>query len=286
MQDGLASRTAYGAGRLRAAHQKDYPRVFEDPIAIRFLRPEDAQALEAGAPGGGPFARSLRTGIAARSRIVEDALHEAVARGISQYMVLGAGFDTFAFRTPYPAEQLRVFEVDHPDTQAAKRRVVLNAGLEFPDALTLVPVDFSTQNLPERLDMLGFDFKRPAFISFLGVSMYLEPTAFEQTLMTIASRCACGTELVFDYLVPPSSLGLMDRLALQLLTWRVARMGEPLRNFLDPDALPARLKALGFGRAEPVDGSGLIERVRQENQLPDTFKPPRLGMGRMIKAVI
>lgn len=286
MRDGIASHTAYGAGRLRAAHQKDHPLVFEDPFAIRFLRPEDAQALQDKPARGGPFMRSLRTAIAARSRLVEDALHEAVQRGVGQYMVLGAGFDTFAFRTPYPSEQLRIFEVDHPDTQAAKRRVVIDAGLEFPDALTLVPVDFATDSLAERLDLLGFDFKRPAFISLLGVSMYLETPALEQTLTTIATRCATGTEIVFDYLASPATLGLMDRIAVQLLAWRVSRMGEPLRTHFDPQALPTRLKALGFSHAEPVDPSGMQERVRQENNLPASHKPPRMGMGGMMRAVV
>jgi methyltransferase (TIGR00027 family) len=286
MRDGIASQTAYGAGRLRAAHQKDHPLVFQDPFAIRFLKPEDAQALQDKPARGGPFLRALRTAIAARSRLVEDELHEAVARGVTQYIVLGAGFDTFAFRTPYPREQLRIFEVDHPDTQAAKRRVTLEAGLDFPDPLTLVPVDFASDSLAERLDLLGFDFKQPAFISFLGVSMYLETAALEQTLMTLATRCAKGTEIIFDYLVAPTSLGLMDRLAQQLLAWRVARMGEPLRTRFDPEALPARLKALGFSEAAPVDSTALQERIRQENDLPASHKPPRMGMGGMMRAVV
>lgn len=286
MKDGFASRTAYGAGRLRAAHQNDHPRVFDDPVAVRFLRPEDAQAIQDKTTSGGPFARGLRMAIAARSRLVEDALHEAVARGVTQYVVLGAGFDTFAFRTPYKPEELRIFEVDHPDTQAAKRRLALQAGLELPDALTLVPVDFTGDSLAERLDLLGFDFQRPAFISFLGVTMYLETPALEHTLMTIATRCAPGTEIVFDYLMAPASIGLVDRIAMQLLAWRVARLGEPLRTFFEADALPARLKSLGFSRAEPVDTKALQERIRRENELPASHKPPRMGMGGMMRAVV
>lgn len=100
MKDGIASRTAYGAGRLRAAHQNDHPRVFDDPVAVRFLRPQDAQAVQDKTTSGGPFARGLRMAIAARSRLVEDSLHEAVARGVTQYVVLGAGFDTFASARP------------------------------------------------------------------------------------------------------------------------------------------------------------------------------------------
>jgi methyltransferase (TIGR00027 family) len=285
MRDGVASETAYRAGMARALHQvADQPRIFNDPLAHHFVRPEDASRLHK--TGRGPLWRAMRGALAARSRITEDALHDAVARGIRQYVVLGAGFDTYALRSPHAQHGLQVFEVDHPDTQAAKRRMAETSGLVIPPTLRWAPVDFSKQHLADGLAAAGFDFARPAFFSFLGVSMYLPEAALHDTFRTIAQRCAPGTEVMFDYVVQPRLLPWLDRFALAVTRRRVAQMGEQMQTFLDPQEVPALLRSLGFSRCEPVDLAAFATRIREEHRLPASRKPPRFGMGRMAHAVV
>src|SRR4051794_26740116 len=148
MREGKASRTADRVAERRAAHQvRDRPLVLDDPIALRVIDPEVARMLREHPPEReaslvGPY---LRAFFVMRSRFAEDALADAVRRGVRQYVVLGAGFDTFAYRNPFP--ELRVFEVDHPDTQAVKRRRLADAGIEIPSSLTFVSIDFNTTAL-------------------------------------------------------------------------------------------------------------------------------------------
>jgi len=279
MQEGRASETAYRAARARAWHQVvDVPKVFDDPLAARFLRPEDSRPAR-----GGPLAQGMRMALAVRSRIAEDALHEAMKRGVRQYVVLGAGFDTFALRNPHPPATLRVFEVDHPDTQAMKRLRIEEAGLPTPPSLFMVPVDFATQDLKEQLQSSGFAAQEPAFFAFLGVAIYLEASALEQTLRFIAG-CAKGSEVVFDYVVQPSRLPWFDRLALRLAARRCARLGEPWKSFLDPEALPSQLTAMGFASSENLGPPEIAMRLRATVDPSQQVKQPRFGMGRIALA--
>jgi len=279
MQEGRASETAYRAARARAWHQVvDVPKVFDDPLAARFLRPEDSRPAR-----GGPLARGMRMALAVRSRIAEDALQEAMKRGVRQYVVLGAGFDTFALRNPHPPATLRVFEVDHPDTQAMKRLRIEEAGLPTPPSLIMVPVDFATQDLKEQLQSSGFAAQEPAFFAFLGVATYLEASALEQTLRFIAG-CAKGSEVVFDYVVQPSRLPWLDRLALRLAARRCARLGEPWKSFLDPEALPSQLTAMGFASSENLGQPEIAMRLRATVDPSQQVKQPRFGMGRIALA--
>lgn len=285
MREGIASETAYLAGLARALHQGDQPCFFRDPLARHFVRPQDAAQLQA-PPRASGFRQRLRSALAARSRATEDALGEAIARGTRQYVVLGAGFDTYALRSPHLAQGLQVFEVDHPDTQAAKRRVIGERGLALPPGLHWAPADFSRQGLHEVLQAAGFDFGRPAFFAMLGVSMYIPREALLQTLGAIAQGCAKGSEVVFDYVVPARLLSLPERLGLKLLAWRVAKLGEPLVNFIDPDELPAVLRSAGFSECGEMSMEPLIARVRAEHRLPPSARPPRFAMGRMARAVV
>lgn len=173
MHDDRPSTTAFRAAIARARHQLiDSPRVFDDPLALRILGPDTALELERlGRHRDNPYLRGLRASLVARSRIAEDALHEAVARGTTQYVVLGAGLDTFALRSPYPAARLRIFEVDRPATQSWKRQLLARAGLVAPAHLHWVPVNFGRESVGEALLGAGFDPTRPAFFSWLGVTM-------------------------------------------------------------------------------------------------------------------
>jgi methyltransferase (TIGR00027 family) len=260
MQEGQGSRTADRVAERRAAHQvRDRPLVFDDPIALRIIRPEVAHELRTNPPARettklGPY---LRAFFVMRSRFAEDALAVAVADGVRQYVVLGAGFDTFAYRNPFP--ELRVFEVDHPDTQAIKRQRLAHGGIEVPASLTFVPIDFTTMKLDDALRSAGFDAAAPAFFSWLGVVPYLERPAIDATFRFIASLPK-NSGLAFDYAVPPESLSWMSRLIFNEMARRVAALGEPWKTFFEPEALARDLRNAGFTSAEDFGADALNAR--------------------------
>jgi methyltransferase (TIGR00027 family) len=172
VEEGQASKTALGAAARRAIHQlvDDEPKVFSDPIAVRLV--------EAAAPGtinsylttvSPPDLKSSRAGFVLRSRFAEDELARAVARGVRQYVILEAGLDTFPYRQPPFAWELRIFEVDHPATQVWKREALVAAGIPSPPNLSWAPVDFERATLLEGLTVAGLDSTRPSFFSWLGV---------------------------------------------------------------------------------------------------------------------
>src|ERR1043166_3954414 len=219
MHEGQGSRTADRVAERRAAHQvRDRPLVLDDPGAVRVIRAAVAQEVRTNPPAGEAAMRApyLRAFFVMRSRFAEDALGAAVAEGVRQYVVLGAGFDTFAYRNPFP--ELRVFEVDHPDTQAIKRQRLAHGGIDIPASLTFVPVDFTTMKLDDALRDAGFDADAPAFFSWLGVVPYLEQPAIDATFRFIASLPE-NSAVAFVYAVPPESLVWTAR----LIFWRMAK---------------------------------------------------------------
>lgn len=256
MQDAQPSRTAQRVAMRRAAHQLlDDPRVFEDPLAVAIAgmseRPADAQQ---------PFSRALRAFIAVRSRYAEDQLARAVLqRGVRQYVVLGAGLDTFAYRNSLRSLGLQVFEVDYPATQAWKRARLSAAGIAIPDQMTFAAVDFETQSLDVRLQEAGFRRNACAFFSWLGVTPYLSRPAFDSTVQCIAGMPP-GSGLAFDFAVERSLLSPIQQLALDALAERVARAGEPFQLFFDPAALVSDLAKLGFGGIEDLGGDQINAR--------------------------
>ena len=244
----------------RAAHQLvDVPLVFEDPLAVPILGHATAGWLEANLDReNGRAARSLRAFMAVRSRFAEDGLADAVRRGARQYVVLGAGLDTFAYRNPY-RDRLRVFEVDHPATQAWKRSQLAEAGIEPPPWLTFAPVDFERQTAIEGLTAAGFKETEPAFFAWLGVTMYLERETVMAMFRTIASLPA-GSGVAFDYGIDPKLLGVVERLVLGEFSRRVAAIGEPWTTFFAPATLAADLRALGFDAIDDLTPAEINER--------------------------
>jgi methyltransferase (TIGR00027 family) len=200
----------------------------------------------------------MRLYIAARSRIAEDALGAAVARGVRQYVVLGSGLDTFALRNPHTAAGLTVFEVDHPATQAWKRERIAEAGLPTPPALTFTPIDFEHQTLADGLTQAGFDAASPAFFSWLGVVPYLSREAVFATLAFIAG--VPGGEVVLDYGDPPAALPPEQRKAYEQRAARVAALGEPWQTFFHPPDLARDLRALGFSEIEDLGPAEMSAR--------------------------
>jgi methyltransferase (TIGR00027 family) len=254
MKEDCPSETALRVAMRRAAHQVlDDPKIFDDPLALRILGVDDASALQPRPEWleETPLSRVLRASLAARSRYAEDELHLAVNRGIHQYVILGAGIDTFAYRNPYRHGVLHVFEVDHPATQIWKRMRLKDAGFPIPEALTYIPVDFETQTLAEGLRQAGFDTSQCTFFSWLGVTPYLTDSAITATLRFLASM-PVGSGIVFDYMIVPSLLNPAARRAFDSLAHCVASAGEPFQSFFDPSSLESSLLAMGFGQAEDI----------------------------------
>jgi methyltransferase (TIGR00027 family) len=264
MEEGKFSKTAQRVAIRRAAHQLlDQPRVLDDPLALRIIGSEAEEALRSDRKEDHAFSRAFRAFMAARSRYAEDELAHAVAHGVTQYVVLGAGLDTFAYRNPYSA--LRVFEVDHPATQAWKREQLQAAGIAIPPSLIFVPIDFEEQTLEDGLEQSGFDASAPAFFSWLGVTPYLTREACMITLRFIA-KMPTGSGVAFDFAVDPALLNAGQRQALDALSKRVARYGEPLQLFFDPAKLQDHLKAMGFHSTEFLQGKELNARYFNERK--------------------
>lgn len=254
------SRTAFAAAAHRAAHQVlEDGAIFADPLAVRILG-QDAETVARDAREH-PDRASMRFFIAARSNLAETWLEQGVAqRGVGQVVVLGAGLDTFAYRHPL-AQRLRVFEVDHPATQAWKRRRLAEAGVAAPDSLTFAPVDFERDRLLDGLATAGFDPGARAFFIWLGVAPYLTEAAIRATLGAIASLPG-GGEVVFDYSDPPGTLAPEHLARHEARAERVAALGEPWLSHFEPADLRALLLELGFAAVEDLGPPELVDRYR------------------------
>jgi methyltransferase (TIGR00027 family) len=255
------SRTAWMVAVRRAAHQLlDQPPVFVDPLATRILGCRTTQELEQN-----PHFRAhrvsdrfLRAFLAARSRIAEDTLAELVGQGLRQFVILGAGLDTFAFRNPWP--ELRVWEVDHPATQGWKRQRLAAAGITVPSPDPFVPVDFEREQLKAALERAGLDFEAPTFFSWLGVTPYLERSAIDATFALVAHTARRGGGIVFDYFVPPKSLSLVERVIIAARGRKLRAIGEPWKTYFDPPALVAEMRSLGLAEVTDFSSASLNER--------------------------
>lgn len=245
------------AAAHRAAHQiLEQGRIFADPLALRILgKDADSVVREAGEQ---PSRRRMRIFIAIRTRFGEDALAAAVERGVRQLVVLGAGLDTYAYRSPW-RDRLRIFEVDHPATQAWKRRRLEDAAIPIPDSLTFAPVDFERQTLAAGLMAGGFDPAQETFFTWLGVVPYLTEEAVWSTLGFIASL-PNGAHVVFDYSDPPASLPAETRIGHESRAQHVAELGEAWLSYFEAAELRAQLMALGFSEVEDLGPSQIAAR--------------------------
>jgi methyltransferase (TIGR00027 family) len=261
MDHARPSHTALRVAMRRAAHQlfDAHPLVFTDPFAVRILGPHAAEIERT--PGRDPankprpFSIALRAFLVARSRYAEELLAHAISHGVTQYVILGAGLDTFALRNSNPS--LQVFEVDHPATQAWKRDLLQQTNLPTPANLTLVPVDFERQSLATQLLAANFDPAQPSFFSWLGVVPYLTLEAFRTTLSFIAAQPP-HSGLVFDYAQPRSALPPREQLAFDSLASRVHLAGESFQIFFTPQQIAAELAA--FSNLEDLGTPELNDR--------------------------
>jgi methyltransferase (TIGR00027 family) len=272
MQQGQASVTAIGAAGHRAAHQVlERGVVFADPLALRILGPDADDAIALARER--PERRGLRLFIAMRSRLAEDSATRAIEKGVRQILVLGAGLDTFAYRLE-PTADLRIFELDHPATQAEKRRRLSGAQIAEPPHVAYVAHDFEDGSMAPALKAAGFDPDRRTFVIWLGVTPYLTEEATFATLSELA-RFPGGAEVVFDYANPPDRVAdPAARAHHEQMAERVAASGEPFRCYLDSGVLHARARELGFADIEDLDRAALVALY-----LPDLPVPPRPGPG-------
>jgi len=249
MKPNEPSRTALIPARQRAAHQVlDHGAILYDPFAMKILREDERDVLQFA--NAHPLATIGRLFITARSRIGEDALSAAVERGIRQIVILGAGLDTFALRSPHGARRIRIYEVDHPATQAWKRERLAEAQLALPPGLIFVPVDFERDDLGKTLAAAGFQRNSPAFFSWLGVVPYLTQEAIVSTLGYIAS--IQDSEVVFDYMEPPEAFSGEMKELVEKRTEELEKMEECWASRFEPAGMAALLCAHGFCNIEDI----------------------------------
>jgi methyltransferase (TIGR00027 family) len=269
--------TALTAAAARAAHLivDESPVIFADTRAAALLGDRADELIGYHRQQAAhPILATARSQVVCRSRFAEDRLAAAVAAGVRQYVVLGAGLDTFAYRSPLAAH-VRVFEVDHPSTQDWKRSALAGAHLGVRPDVVFVPADLAADSLAGALRAAGFDVSEPAVISWLGVTMYLDRAAIGETLTALAG-CAPGTELIADYMLPQALRDETGNLYTEMIMAAAAERGEPWLSFFTPVEMTSLLAEHGFHAAA---------QVRQHESVPpelwqraDSLRPVELSM--------
>ena len=221
--------------------------------------------------------KPTHTVIIVRARYAEDRLWKAVSAGVLQYVILGAGLDTFALRSRGGrAERLRIYEVDHPASQEMKRRGLERIAGGVPWNLNLVPVDFETDRLDDALIAAGFDPKVPAFFSWLGVTCYLTEEAIGATVDQIAAVSAPGSSLVVDYRYPRRLVPAYGQALVEQMDRFVERRGEPMLSEFSPEGIAALMERAGFVETDQVSPDEQVRRYLQgRRDIPDP--PPNFA---------
>ncbi len=255
MKADKASRTSDVTAAMRAIHlvRHGEPKIFKDPYALRLTSRRWRTII------GNPLLYRLlfRTDlygwihpvigdIVARTRYAEDLLDSAVRQGVSQYVLLGAGMDSFALRRPEWTASLMVFEIDHPATQQRKKKRIAAMGTPLPKNHFFLPVDFERESLAAALSRSSFSTEAPAFFSWLGTLVYIEKHAALQTLSDVASCAAKGSRIVFTYCEPEPLEGKTSSETFQRMLRATRRRGEPMVTGFHDEALLGELHRLGF----------------------------------------
>ncbi len=284
MDEKWASITALITAYCRGYHAThDTPKIFDDFLAADLFTAEEhtvfdqqlAETLKVINPARAAANPDQATALAwvvqthngpitlSRSRYTEDQLEAALLQGAQQYVILGAGFDTFAFRRPELLERLEVFEVDHPATQAIKQQRLTMLQRPLPPQLHFVPIDFTTQRLSDALGQSDYDPRRLSFFSWLGVTYYLSREVIWDTLHEVAAIATPGSEIVFDYLDAEAFIPERAARRVQLLQAIARQVGEPMQSGFDPNELAAGLERAGFRLAEDLDPAAIEARYFQ-----------------------
>ncbi|HEV2386786.1 MAG TPA: SAM-dependent methyltransferase [Candidatus Acidoferrales bacterium] len=257
-------RTSELTAVMRALHQTadDEPKIFADPIAPRLVNtaPENDDWLQQFLAQR--FAKTLRSGFLLRNRYAEDCLAEGVERGVQQYLILGAGLDTFAYRQPPWAVAIRIYEIDLPVSQSWKRDRLAAAGIPVPPNLRFVPINFEKISLAGALEAADFDLSSRTFCSWLGVTQYLTPAAIDGTLAFVLSLPR-GSEIVFSFILPWQAAPAAEVEALRTAARKAAAVGEPWLSTFRPEDLKAHLRAMGFSNVIHLTPEEAQERYFQ-----------------------
>lgn len=255
-----AESTAVRVALWRALHvQVDpLPHVLEDEIGLRLAAPDEGWRQR---PDMNPdFTRRFRASIIARARFIEDLVAEQAGRGVGQYVILGAGLDTFAQRMPELASRLKVFEVDQPGPQAWKQQRLSELGFGIPEWLRFVPVDFEAGNdWRQELTVSGFDAGKPAIVASTGVSMYLTQDAILATLRQIAAL-APGSVFAMTFLLPIELVEPEERFGWEMSQKGARASGTPFLSFFAPSEILALARRAGFREAQHVSAAALTQR--------------------------
>jgi len=244
--DRHSSNTAVRAATMRAVHQliDEEPKILNDPIVLRLLGASTLDQIHLNPKKfRTPRMKALRSRIVMRSRYTEDCLAEAVENGVQQYLILGAGLDTFPYRQPDWARILRIFEVDHSASQRSKRERLALAGIEVPSNVELIACDFETTSLRDCLRKSSFDSGKPAFLSWLGVTMYLSTDAID-AVFRLVSSLPKSSEIVFTFASPASTA--KGNYCEPSIGAFAAANGEPWLTRFEPNDLAHKLHGLGF----------------------------------------
>jgi len=270
--DGTPDSTAARVALWRALHVEidPPPHVLNDQIGLKLLAP-DQDWIRRGDMDA-QFTRPFRASVVARARFIEDLVEEQAARGPSQYVILGAGLDSFAQRRPDIASRLKVFEIDQPGTQAWKRRRLIDLGFGAPDWLRFVPVDFEAGEVwQDKLVAAGFDASKPAIVVSTGVSMYLTRDANAATLRQVAAF-AGGSTLAMTFLLPLHLAGAEVRPGLEMAEKGARASGTPFLSFFAPPEIVALAREAGFKDARHISAADLTQRYFASRT--DGLRPP------------
>lgn len=273
---GAPSQTAISSAMYRALHLlwDAPPHVFCDTFAYAMVGPEAEARAAAMHDGLSPHAGSAaRARFVVRHRIAEDELERAVARGTSQYLVLGAGLDSFVFRRPDLSRRLTVFEVDHPSSQSWKRARLAALSLPEPAGLTFVPVDFEHDDLLACLRSAGFNTRAVSFVAMLGVSQYITARALAETLRLVA-QFHSGSAVCLGYVVPEQMWDDPAREFAAVALPRAEALGEPFISFYTPNELEALVLDCGF---HTVQHYGPEAEMAYFSGRADGLRPSQLG---------
>ena len=265
--DNTAARTAL----WRALHLEvdPPPHVFDDPVGLTLVAPDDGWRSR---PDMSAFTRPFRASILARARFVEDLVVEQAGRGVRQYVILGAGLDTFAQRRPELGSRLVVFEIDRPGPQVWKRQRLIDLGLGIPPFLRLVPIDFEAGDVWwDRLIAAGFEPRRPAVVASTGVSMYLTRDAIAATLGHVASL-APGSTFVMSFMLPLELLSPEIRAGVERAAAGARASGTPFISFFTPAEMLSLARDAGFAEARHVSADMLADRYFSGRT--DGLRPP------------
>lgn len=268
--------TAFAVAYLRAAHQllDAPPRLLEDPVSLQLLGEGAGERIMGNADAyRTPEREHLRAHIVLRSRFAEDCLAAGAARGIRQYVVLGAGLDTFALRQPPWARTVQICEIDGPGTQAVKRARIAAAKLNMPANLCFAQIDFERETVRDGLRRTPVALDAPAFFSWLGVTMYLSEEAIDAVLRSVMAFPA-GSEIVLTFATPPESTPAP-------YAQRASDHGEPWVSYFEPETMASKLRGAGFSTVEFLSPAEASERYFK-NRPEDLPLPTQSNIARAV----